>query len=47
MKRFRAEGDFLVRALVDLISHCRAQLGRLEQEFADLDDGQEETSRDD
>ena len=23
-KRFRAEGDFLVRALVDLISHCRA-----------------------
>jgi hypothetical protein len=29
-KRFRAEGDFLVRALVDLISHCRAHLGRLE-----------------
>jgi hypothetical protein len=27
---FRAEGDFLVRVLVDLISHCRAQLGRLE-----------------
>jgi hypothetical protein len=36
-KRFRAEGDFLVRALVDLISHCRAYLGRLEREFADLE----------
>jgi len=36
-KRFRAEGDFLVRALVDLISHCRAHLGRLENEFADLE----------
>jgi hypothetical protein len=36
-KRFRAEGDFLVRALVDLISHCRAHLGRLEGEFADLE----------
>jgi len=36
-KRFRAEGDFLVRALVDLISHCRAHLGRLESEFADLE----------
>ena len=32
-----AEGDFLVRALVDLISHCRAHLGRLEGEFADLE----------
>jgi len=37
-KRFRAEGDFLVRALVDLISHCRAHLGRLESEFADLEE---------
>jgi hypothetical protein len=37
-KRFRAEGDFLVRALVDLISRCRAHLGRLESEFADLGD---------
>src|SRR5215469_7010837 len=36
-KRFRAEGDFVVRALVDLISHCRAHLGRLEGEFADLE----------
>jgi hypothetical protein len=36
-KRFRAEGDFLVRALVDLISHCRAHLGWLEGEFADLE----------
>jgi hypothetical protein len=36
-KRFRAEGDFLVRALVDLISHCRAHLGRLEDEFAGLE----------
>ena len=37
-KRFRAEGDFLVRALVDLISHCRAHSGRLESEFADLEE---------
>jgi predicted nucleic acid-binding protein len=37
MKRFRAEGDFLVRALVDLISRCRAHLGRVEREFADLE----------
>ncbi|MBV9874079.1 MAG: hypothetical protein JO025_05075 [Verrucomicrobia bacterium] len=36
-KRFRAEGDFLVRTLVDVISHCRAHLGRLENEFADLE----------
>src|ERR1700756_3661479 len=36
-KRFRAEGDFLVRALVDLISRCRAHLGRLEGEFAELE----------
>lgn len=36
-KRFRAEGDFLVWALVDLISRCRAHLGRLENEFADLE----------
>ena len=26
-----------MRALVDLISHCRAHLGRLEGEFADLE----------
>jgi hypothetical protein len=36
-KRFRSEGDFLVRALVDVIAHCRAHLGRLEGEFADLE----------
>src|ERR1700748_3573413 len=36
-KRFRSEGDFLVRALVDVLSHCRAHLGRLEGEFADLE----------
>ena len=36
-KRFRAEGDFLVRGLVDLISHCRAHLNRLESEFVDLE----------
>lgn len=47
-KRFRAEGDFLVRALVDLISHCRAHLGRLEGEFADLERlvGEREVPRD-
>jgi RecJ-like exonuclease len=33
---FRAEGDFLVRALVDLISQCRAQIDRLECEFTEL-----------
>ena len=37
MKRFRAEGDFLVRALVDLVVQCRSQIGRLESEFAELE----------
>ena len=37
MKRFRAQGDFLVRALVDLIVQCRSQIGRLENEFAELE----------
>ena len=36
MKRFRAEGDFLLRALVDLISQCRSQIYQLEQEFEEL-----------
>src|ERR1700757_3265959 len=36
-KRFRAEGDFLVRALVDVLSQCRFQIGRLEGEFAELE----------
>jgi hypothetical protein len=35
-ERLGAEGDFLVRALVDLISHCRAHLDRLKGEFAAL-----------
>jgi hypothetical protein len=37
MKRFRAEGDFLVRALVDLVVQCRSQIGRLESEFAEFE----------
>jgi len=36
-KRFRAEGDFLVRALVDLAVQCRSQIGCLESEFAELE----------
>ena len=32
-KRFRAEGDFLIRALVDLVVLCRSQIGRLESEI--------------
>src|SRR5215469_13041791 len=35
-KRFRAEGDFLVRALVNLISTSRSHIDRLETEFAEL-----------
>lgn len=47
-KRFRAEGDFLVRALVDLVSQCRSQIGRLESEFAELKKlaGEHELARD-
>jgi hypothetical protein len=37
MKRFRAEGDFLVRALVDFVVLCRSQIGRLQSEFAELE----------
>src|ERR1700741_616099 len=36
-KRFRSEGDFLVRALVDVLSQCRAQIGSLEGELAELE----------
>ena len=36
MKRFRAEGDFLVRALVNLVSTSRSHVHRLETEFAGL-----------
>lgn len=35
--RFRDEGDFLVRALVDLVVQCRSQIGRLESAFAELE----------
>lgn len=35
-KRFRSEGDFLVRALVDVLSQCRFQVGRLESELAEV-----------
>jgi hypothetical protein len=37
MKRFRAEGDFLVRALTDLITQCRSQIHRLGQDFEELE----------
>jgi hypothetical protein len=48
MKRFRAEGDFLVRALVDLVVQCRSKIGRLETEFAELEElaGEHELPRD-
>lgn len=48
MKRFRAEGDFLLRALVDLISQCRSQIHQIEQDFAELEKlvGQRELPRD-
>ena len=36
-KRFRAEGDFLARALVDFLVQCRSQIGRPEGEFAELE----------
>ena len=47
-KRFRAEGDFLIRALVDLVVQCRSQIGRLESEFAELEKlaGEHELPRD-
>ena len=36
-KRFRSEGDFLVRALVDVLSQCRFQIGQLECELTELE----------
>ena len=36
LKRFRAEGDFLVRALVNVVSTSRSHIHRLETEFAEL-----------
>jgi hypothetical protein len=36
-KRFRSEGDFFVRALVDVLSQCRFQIGRMECELAELE----------
>src|SRR6516162_11456402 len=48
MKRFRAEGDFLVRALTDLITQCRSQIHRLGQDFEELEKlaAERELSRD-
>jgi hypothetical protein len=48
MKRFRAEGDFLVRALVDLITQFRSQIYQLEEEFEGLRKlaGERELTRD-
>jgi hypothetical protein len=37
MKRFRAEGDFLLRALVNLVSCSRSQIYQLECELTDFD----------
>jgi hypothetical protein len=36
MKRFRAEGHFLTRTLVDLIVHCRSLIHQRDQEFEEL-----------
>jgi hypothetical protein len=36
MKRFRAEGDFLVRALVNVLSTNRSHIHRLETELGEL-----------
>jgi hypothetical protein len=36
LKRFRAEGDFLIRALVNLVFTNRSRIHRLETEFAEL-----------
>jgi hypothetical protein len=36
LKRFRAEGDFLIRALVNLVSTSRSHIHRLETEFSEL-----------
>jgi DNA repair ATPase RecN len=36
MKRFRAEGDFLIRALVTLVSTNRSHIHRLETELGEI-----------
>jgi hypothetical protein len=36
-KRFRAEGDFLLRALTDLISQCRSQIHQFGRDFEELE----------
>jgi hypothetical protein len=48
LKRFRAEGDFLVRALTDLVSQCRSQIHKLEHDFEELEKlvGERELPRD-
>ena len=48
MNLFLAEGDFLVRALTDLISQCRSQIHQLEHEFEELEKlvGEREVPRD-
>ena len=48
MKRFRAEGDFLLRALTDLISQCRSQIHQLEHDYEELENpvGERELPRD-
>ena len=48
MQRFRAEGDFLLRALTDLISQRRSQIHQLGQDFAELEKlaGERELPRD-
>jgi hypothetical protein len=37
MKRFRAEGDFLLRALVNLVSCNRSQIHELERDLTDFE----------
>ena len=37
MKRFRAEGDFLLRALVNVVSCSRSQICQLERELAEFE----------
>jgi succinate dehydrogenase/fumarate reductase flavoprotein subunit len=37
MKRFRAEGDFLLRALVNLVSCNRSQIHQLERALTDFE----------
>jgi hypothetical protein len=48
MKRFRSEGDFLLRALVSSITISRTQIRRLETELGELEElaGPHELPRD-